>query len=148
MEFLGREGHFVESALWNRKPGRGFARTPRVLIVNADVHVAESMVLLLGLKGYPSKLATNQLSAFTVLDKWRPQFLFIDTRVGLISDHNFVPRLAQRSHLPNIMVIAMSGSFPEESQAEIQDAGYDGHLRKPCPIWQMADFLNNFFTCG
>ncbi len=148
MTFLGHDGHLVECALWNRKRGRNFAGTPRILIVNPDVNVGESMVLLLGLKGFPSRLATNQMSALTVLDQWRPQFVFLDTRIGKVVDSDLVGEIGRRSDQSTVMVIAMSRTLPEESAADIRDAGYDGHLRRPCPIWQMADFLNNFFTCA
>ena len=44
-------------------------------------------------------------------------------------------------------IIAMSGFLPEEPVARLKEAGYDGHCRRPCPVWQMTDLLDEFFAC-
>jgi DNA-binding response OmpR family regulator len=146
MAFLGHDGSISPSALWNRKSAIESAIAPRVLIASADVNVGESMVLLLGLKGYPSRLATNAVSVHTVLDQWTPQAIFLDSRIGGVAHLEVASRVSQRSDSSEVMLIAMSGGGSEEVEKQSRSAGYDGYLRRPCPIWQMADILNNFFT--
>ena len=148
MTFIGREGSITPSALWNRKSGRAVARTPRILIGSSDRNVGESIILLLGLKGFPSRLATNSVSVYTILDQWKPQAIFLDTRIGGKDHLEIASKLSQRSNSSAVMLIAMSNSFPEEDESKLRAAGYDGHLRRPCPIWQMGDMLNNFFTAA
>lgn len=146
MTFLGHEGSITPSALWNRKSGGAFANTPRVVIASTDRNIAESMVLLLGLKGFPSRLATNTLSVQKVLEQWAPHAIFLDTRVGGNAHLELALKISQRKDSCSVMLVAMSSSPSEEKEIKMRRVGYDGFLRRPCPIWQMADMLNNFFS--
>ena len=73
--------------------------------------------------------------------------LFLDTRVGGCGNYALVRDLREAIDDASRLIIAMSGFLPEEPIARLRDAGYDGHCRRPCPVWQMTDLLDEFFAC-
>lgn len=146
MSVHGREGHLVRCALWRRKCGLSAATTKRVLVAHEDIDVGDSLVLLLGLKGFPARLATHSVSLFAVMEQWLPQVILLDTRIGGTANGGIATTISERADSAETLLIALSGAADEEPERSIQRAGYDGFLQRPCPVWQLADILNNFYS--
>jgi DNA-binding NtrC family response regulator len=148
VSYAGSEGSLVACGLWRRKDGKSFSHTRRVLVAHSSADIGDSITLLLGLKGFPSRLATNETSFHFVFDRWHPQVVFADTRISGGNHHAMLERVVHRVHNMPILLIALSDAPNLEPIALLKSAGYDGYLQRPCPIWQMADFLNNFYVGG
>jgi CheY-like chemotaxis protein len=145
MSVHGREGHLARCALWRRKPGLSAATTKRVLVAYDDIDVGDSLVLLLGLKGFPARLATNSVALLAVTEQWLPQVILLDTRIGGDANGGLAKTISERASA-QMLLVALSGPVDEEPEQFIQAAGYDGFLQRPCPVWQLADILTNFYT--
>jgi CheY-like chemotaxis protein len=135
----------AQCSLWNRKQTRLRPEMRRVLIGLSERVLGASLVSLFELKGFPAQLAIDVASARDIVGEWRPHVLFLDTRIGGASNYAFVRDLRDASDDASRLIIAMSGFLPEEPIALLKEAGYDGHCRRPCPVWQMTDLLEGYF---
>ncbi|MDR5809518.1 hypothetical protein [Caballeronia sp. LZ019] len=135
-----------QSALWNRKRLRMAADSRRVLVALTERALGESLVSLFDLKGFPSQYAPDASSLKRSIGEWRPHAVFVDTRIGGCGNYALVRDLRNSHDDADRLIIAMSGFLPEEPLAHLREAGYDGHCRRPCPVWQMTDILDDFFA--
>lgn len=106
-----------------------------------------SLASLFELKGFPAQLAVDASSVRSLTGEWRPHVLFLDTRIAGCGNYALVRELREDRDDAGRLIIAMSGFLPEEPIALLREAGYDGHCRRPCPVWQMTDLLDEFFAC-
>lgn len=137
----------AQCSLWNRKQVRMRPEARRVLLALSERVLGASLVSLFELKGFPSQLAVDASSVRRTVGEWRPHVLFLDTRVGGCGNYALARELREADDQASRLVIAMSGFLPEEPIARLREAGYDGHCRRPCPVWQMTDLLDEFFAC-
>jgi hypothetical protein len=137
----------AQCSLWNRKRLRVEPDSRRVVVALTERALGESLVSLFDLKGFPSRYAPDVSSLKRSIGEWRPHAVFVDTRIGGCGNYALVRELRSRhDDDAKRLVIAMSAFLPEEPLAHLKEAGYDGHCRRPCPVWQMTDILDAFFT--
>jgi hypothetical protein len=103
-------------------------------------------VLLLGLKGFSAQHALDVSALRFILGTWHPQAVFLDTRIGGAGNYALVREMCAHGEAPDRLLNAMSSFLPEESVESMKAAGYDGHSRRPSPMWQMADLLDSFYA--
>ena len=137
----------AQCSLWNRKKLRLQPESRRVLLALPERVLGASLASLFELKGFPAQLAADVSSARNIVEQWRPHVLFLDTRIGGSGNYALVRALREADDDATRLIIAMSGFLPEEPIAHLKEAGYDGHCRRPCPVWQMTDLLDEFFAC-
>jgi PleD family two-component response regulator len=137
----------AQCAVWNRKQTRMLPESRRVLIGLSERVLGASLASLFELKGFPTQLAVDASSVSQIVGEWRPHVLFIDTRVGACGNYAMVQTLREADDDASRLIIAMSGFLPEEPITLLKEAGYDGHCRRPCPVWQMTDLLEEYFLC-
>lgn len=137
----------AQCSLWNRKQSRIAPETRRVLLALSERVLGASLASLFELKGFPAQLAVNASSLRRIVAEWRPHVIFLDTRIGGCGNYALVRALREADDDARRSIIAMSGFLPEEPVARLKEAGYDGHCRRPCPVWQMTDLLDEFFAC-
>jgi CheY-like chemotaxis protein len=135
-------------ALWNRKQKRVPANSRRVLVANADKALGESLSSLFALKGFSTDFALDVTTVRTIVRSWKPQVTFLDTRIGGCGNYALVRELRALNGDQTGVIIAMSSFLPEEPVQRLKEAGYDGHCRRPCAVWQMTDLLDEFFAPG
>lgn len=140
------EANLDHFALWHEKRIGVPVTTRRVAIAHRDAAVAGSLVLLLGLKGFAAQRATNLSALTALLEKWRPQAVMIDTRLIADADTAYVNDLQATGAHTGTLLLAMSNFLPEDLPLSLQQAGFDGHCRRPCPMWHITEILSNFFA--
>lgn len=132
---------------WNRKQTRLRPEARRVLLALPERVLGSSLVSLFELKGFPARLALDAAGVKHSIAEWRPHVLLLDTRIGGSANYALVRELRTAADDVDRLIVAMSGFLPEEPIALLKEAGYDGHCRRPCPVWQMTDLLDEYFAC-
>lgn len=122
----------------------------RVLLVHSEANVGDSFALLLAMRGFESVQIGDAEHALRFASTWRPQVLFIDTRIGDAHDHALVHALQQtltqdRKEGETHLMLAMAADATRDPRDALLDAGYDGFCRTPCPVWWMFDVLECFY---
>jgi DNA-binding response OmpR family regulator len=118
----------------------------RILVIHSDLLVSDTIAYILDLKGFSAISANDVFAARGTIVISDPHAILLDTRVGATKNYNFAKELSLGEPATNRLLIAMSNVEPEESIASLKNAGYDGHSRRPCPMWQIADLLDSFFV--
>jgi PAS domain S-box-containing protein len=103
----------------------------RVLIVDDDFSVAESMAVLLQLEGHEVSIAQTGQEALALARTFRPQVVILDIGLPVMDGYEVARRLRQQPETQQVVLIALTGYGQEQAQAEAKAAGFDHHLIKP-----------------
>lgn len=103
----------------------------KVMVVEDDPVVAESMVVFLELEGYRVRSAAAAEAALVLIDEFRPQVALIDIGLPGQDGYALAQRIRQRADCANLILLAVSGYGHAEAVKRSQQAGFDRHLVKP-----------------
>lgn len=103
----------------------------RILVVEDNVDAAESLVVLLDLKGHEVRTAYSGFEALDVASVFVPDVAFIDLGLPGIDGFEVARRLRQLSVCRGTFLIALSGYGRDEDKERAREAGFDDHLTKP-----------------
>ncbi len=121
----------------------------RVLLIEDNLAVAETLKLVLELEGHRLTLADNGASALEAARQFRPQVVVCD--IGLPGDMDgFAVAAAIRADpaLRHSYLIALSGYGKEEDRRRAHEAGFDVHLVKPVDPFVLIKLLVEGGTSG
>lgn len=135
-----------EFAIWRRRHAADVKVSRRVLIGHRDKAIGESLVLLLSLKGYDAIYVVDLHKLQSFLTWWRPHAILLDTRLDSVSDYGFTRALRAEPANADILMLAMSNIWPLDPIGPLKEAGFDGHCRRPCSLWRVADILEEYFV--
>jgi CheY-like chemotaxis protein len=109
------------------------AATPkrRVLVVDDDHDVAESMVALLVELGHDARAAHDGPSAILAAAEQRPEVALLDLALPGMTGFDLAPLLRRIEGLAGLSLVALSGFGNEAAREKTQLSGFDGHLLKP-----------------
>jgi len=135
-----------ECAFW-RTGARAEATTAsrRILVGHADEAIGSSIALLLRLRNYQVAHATAISKLSRYVESWRPHALLLDTRLDAASHYAFVRAVRNGDLMGDMLILAMSKIYPLDSLPSLKDAGFDGHVRRPCSVWRVADLMDSHF---
>ncbi len=104
----------------------------RVLVVDDDEAVADSMSMLLQIKGHDVRVAACGSAAVEIARSFRPQVALLD--IGLHGMDGYeLARQLRAEQGEDICLIAVTGYGDEEARSRSVAAGFDQHLVKPVP---------------
>jgi DNA-binding response OmpR family regulator len=130
--------------VWNT---RRMPRPPgsrRVVIAHRNASVGESIGLLLKIKGYQCRCASDIGALEWCVQSCDPHAVLVET--GLAGAGNpLVRRLATNAMGESRLMLALSDLWGLDEWQALRRAGFDGLVRRPCPAWRMADALDTYF---
>ena len=120
--------------------GAGGAKM-RVLVVEDDPVVAESMVVFLELEGHKVRSADSGDSALRLLQEFQPQVVLLDIGLPGQDGYEVARRIRQVPGGGAVKLVAVSGYGHPEALERGRQAGFDHHLVKPVDPTKLAAFL-------
>jgi len=125
------------AAGWNRECPPPKKQT-QVLVVDDDLGVRQTLKLLLATAGYETSAAHNAFEALQIIKRKAPRLLLCDLDMPDMSGREFLTIVRRR--FPRIAVIAMSGSYEEDTTPEgvMADAFYTKGQKKPSELFQIV----------
>ncbi|HYS68196.1 MAG TPA: histidine kinase [Paraburkholderia sp.] len=136
----------TEFAIWKSRCAAQPTLSRRVLIAHRDKAIGESLVLLLSLKGYEGIYTADLIKVKSFLKWWRPHVVLLDTRLDSVSDYQFTRAVRAEQSNADVLLLAMSNVWPLDQIGLLREAGFDGHCRRPCSLWRVADILEGYFA--
>ncbi|SAL45227.1 response regulator transcription factor [Caballeronia humi] len=133
-------------ALWSIKRARTQDSSRRVLVAHKDKSIAESLAVMLRLKGLQVIHSQDLKSVRRLVETWKPQALILDTSLDSESGYIFVRTLRMDADLTGRLLVAMSNVWPADPIQTLKDAGFDAHCRRPCSTWRIVDLVEAFFA--
>ena len=135
------ETEAVAEAVAEAEAAQPSERSRRVLVVDDNVDLVESLVVLLKMFGHTVWSAHDGPAAIEVARSQRPDVVFLDIGLPLLNGYEVAKRLRQQAALANVVLVAMTGYGQETDRQLSREAGFDHHLVKPADFAAVQEIL-------
>src|SRR5262245_19418383 len=102
----------------------------KILVVDDNADAAESLAVLLRLRGHEVQVALGGNEALEMADANMPELLFLDIGMPDIDGYEVARRLRSRFNSA-MTLVALTGWGTEQDRRRSRDAGFNHHLTKP-----------------
>jgi two-component system CheB/CheR fusion protein len=113
----------------------------RVLVVDDNVDTAESLAMLLRLKGHEVQVAYDGLLALDTARSFHPEVVLLDIGLPGLDGYQVAARLRRRRRTAGSLLVALTGYGQEEDQRRAHHAGFDHHPTKPVDPHAIYDLI-------
>ena len=122
------------------------ARTRRVLVIEDNADIRESLSLVLGLWGHEVLLAESGNEGLDMALQQQPDVALIDIGLPGMDGYEVAAQIRARTPMQprNIRLVAMTGYGQPADRKRAREAGFDHHLLKPVD----AEALNELVSAG
>ena len=106
----------------------------RVLIVDDNVDGAQTLALLVRMRGHETTLAHDGLEALAAIARFRPQLALVDIGLPGLNGYEIARRVRGQERDeggPPMTLVALTGWGSDDDKARAAEAGFDRHLTKP-----------------
>jgi len=111
-----------------------------VLVVDDNVDAADSLAVLLRMRGHEVRVAHDGPAALLLAEEVRPAIVLMD--VGLPGMDGYeVCRRMRAATGADARIIAMTGYGQERDRQRAREAGFDAHAVKPVEFAELAKLL-------
>jgi signal transduction histidine kinase len=124
--------------LRSEAPGR---RPFRVLVVDDNRDAAESLAMLLRLKGHEVVVAGNGDAALRAAETQEPDVVFLDIGLPGMDGYELCRRLRERQSRVRPLLVAVTGYGKDGDQERARQAGFDHYLVKPADSARVEELL-------
>jgi CheY-like chemotaxis protein len=112
----------------------------RVLVVEDQTDVRDSLRLVLEDAGYQVFEATDGPGAIEAVERYEPAAAIIDIGLPRFDGYEVAKRVRRMSHGPAMLLVALTGYGPQ-TRNRAHEAGFDLHLIKPVNAAQLHELL-------
>jgi CheY-like chemotaxis protein len=113
----------------------------RVLVVDDDATIRESLALLVVLAGHDACAAPDGLSALALAARYRPQVVLVDAGMPGMNGWDVARRLRADARLRGAYIVCVTGYAGEGDRRRSADAGCDDHWVKPFEPDRLRELL-------
>ena len=113
----------------------------RVLVIDDDHDVADSLAMVLELLGAEVKVAYDGLAGVAAVAEFKPTVSFLDLGMAGVDGFETARRIRQLPEGRRMKLVALTGWGRDEDRARTRDAGFDVHITKPASIDALQELL-------
>ncbi len=103
----------------------------KILVVDDNRDAAESLSMLLELKGHEVRRAYDGENALQLAEDFRPHMVLLDLGMPKMNGYEACRRIRDHAWGAQMTLIAVTGWGQEDDRRKSTAAGFDGHLVKP-----------------
>ena len=118
-------------------PGHGC----RVLVVDDNVDLARSLVMLLEMSGHAARMVHDGPSALEAVLIERPDVVLLDIGLPGLDGFEVARQMRQQPALKGVVLIALTGYGRATDRQRSQEAGFNHHLVKPADFDEVQKIL-------
>ncbi len=107
------------------------AQSLRILVIDDNRSVVESLKMLLDLNGNTTHTAYDGLEGLEIAERVRPEIILLDIGLPRIDGWEICRRIRQQSWGNQVMVYALTALGQDDDRLKSQQAGFDMHFVKP-----------------
>jgi len=134
----------LEPAVADRGEPSTKARSLRVLVVDDNVHAAQSFAVVLQLWGHEVTVAHDGANALNSAMVFAPEVVLLDIGLPEMDGYRVARRIREMPSLAKISIIAMTGYAGEDDRRRSSQAGFNIHLVKPIDLNFLEQLLGDF----
>ena len=114
----------------------------RVLVVDDNADAAESLGMLLEVRGNEVRIAYDGLQALEAAGDFDPDIVLLDIGMPKMSGYEVARRLrAKRGD--SVLIVAITGWGQEEDRRRAREAGFDHHFTKPVDYEALLELIES-----
>jgi two-component system, sensor histidine kinase len=113
----------------------------RVLVVDDDHDVADSLVMLLQLMGADVHVAYSGEAALATVAKFKPDLALVDIGMPNMDGYETARRIRLMPEGKNLVLVALSGWGRDDDRRRAMGAGFDHHFVKPMEFDALENLL-------
>ncbi len=113
----------------------------RILLVDDNHDSADSLAMLLELKGHEVRIAYEGEQAVQIAPRFAPHLCVIDIAMPKMDGYATIAALREMPELADTMYAAMTGFGHASDRERTRDAGFDAHLVKPVELALFDELL-------
>ena len=115
--------------------------TRRVLVVDDNTDAADSLAMLLQVRGDEVRVAYDGEQALFAEQEFKPDVLLLDIGMPKLSGYD-VARRVRDARGPDVFIVAITGWGQEEDRQRAREAGFDHHFTKPVDYAVLLDLID------
>ena len=124
-----------------RAPRRRAARPRRVLVVDDNLDAAESLALLLRLRGHEVREAHDGAAAVEAAAAFRPDAVLLDIGLPGLNGYEAARRMREEPWSREAVFVAVTGWGQDADKRRSREAGIDHHLTKPVDVARLDELI-------
>jgi PAS domain S-box-containing protein len=113
----------------------------RILLIDDNHDSADSLAMLLELKGHEVRVAYEGEQAVQIAPRFAPHLCVIDIAMPKMDGYATIAALRKMPELDDTMYAAMTGFGHASDRERTRDAGFDAHLVKPVELALFDELL-------
>jgi PAS domain S-box-containing protein len=118
------------------------AETRRILIVDDNADAADSLAIMLRLKGHEVEVARDGPAALARATARPPDVALLDIGMPVMDGNELARRFRQNPDLKHVRLGAVTGWGQDDDRRRTSEAGFDFHLVKPVDVASLEKELN------
>ena len=147
-EFIVRLPGIAESPSMQSAPEDGEVApklgTVRVLVVDDNVHAAQSLAVVLQLWGHDVLVTHDGPSAIDAAPIYRPDIVLLDIGLPKMDGYRVAEQIRQIPVLERTAILAMTGYAGDADRRRSAEAGFVRHLVKPLDLDALERYLAEY----
>jgi len=117
------------------------APAKRVLVVDDNADAADSLAMLLQVRGDEVRIAYDGEEALVAEEDFRPGIVLLDIGMPKLSGYDVARRLRElRGNA--LFIVAITGWGQEEDRQRAREAGFDHHFTKPVDYAALLEVID------
>jgi DNA-binding response OmpR family regulator len=113
-----------------------------VLVVDDNADAADSLAMLLQVRGDEVRVAYDGEEALAAEDEFLPHVILLDIGMPKLSGYEVAKRVRELRG-PGVLIVAITGWGPEDDRPRARDAGFDHHFTKPVDYAVLLDIIDS-----
>jgi PAS domain S-box-containing protein len=103
----------------------------RILVVDDNADVLESLAMLLELTGFAVARARDGQEAIEIAEGFRPHLVLLDIGLPRLDGYGVCRHIRDQPWGKDMRIIALTGRGQDDARRRSRETGFDGHLVKP-----------------
>jgi two-component system CheB/CheR fusion protein len=113
----------------------------RILLVDDNLDLVQSLALMLKFKGFDVRTASEGLAALELSASFQPHAVLLDIGLPGLTGYEIAERLRKQHPQGRLLLVALSGYGRDEDRQRSLEAGFDLHLVKPVDLARLMTAL-------
>lgn len=113
----------------------------RILVVDDNKDSADTLGMLLRLKGNEIRTANDGLEAVQVAETFHPELVLLDIGLPKLNGYDVARRIRQQPWGRDMILVALTGWGQDEDRRRSQEAGFNFHVVKPVELSALESLL-------
>lgn len=113
----------------------------RILVVDDNADAADSLGMLLEVRGDRVRIAYDGLEALAAEAEFRPEVVLLDIGMPKLSGYD-VARRIRAARGDAVLIVAITGWGQEEDRQRAREAGFDHHFTKPVDFEVLLELID------